>query len=334
LGVEMLFAVQPAFDALLAGQGDSAIITSEQVSAIQAFLDALSAQASSELREAIAAERDRWGPLDGYVGKTMAEVQAAVLGPSIDDSAPVINAEVSGPLGANGWYVGDVTVHWTVTDPESAVSSSDGCTTTIITSDTPGQTLSCTATSLGGTATQSTTIRRDATLPEITCPSAISAVDGESVDLGTPTVSDNLTGTPVVTNDAPSTFPIGTTTVTWTATDDAGNQANCAQQVTVVEAPPPDNTRPIALPDAAATRRGQPVRIKVLANDYDRERNIDPTMVIIVYGPNYGAVQPNIDGTVTYTPPARFLGLAYFAYTVRDSLGLESNWAPVVVLVY
>jgi hypothetical protein len=39
--------------------------------------------------------------------------------------------------------------------------------------------------------------------------------------------------TAVLTNDAPATFAIGNTTVTWTATDAAGNMATCEQIVTV-----------------------------------------------------------------------------------------------------
>ena len=36
-----------------------------------------------------------------------------------------------------------------------------------------------------------------------------------------------------ITNNAPSSFPIGNTTITWTATDASGNTANCNQTVTV-----------------------------------------------------------------------------------------------------
>ncbi|GBL36283.1 hypothetical protein EMGBS15_18780 [Filimonas sp.] len=39
----------------------------------------------------------------------------------------------------------------------------------------------------------------------------------------------------LVTNDAPSVYPLGNTTVTWTATDAAGNTATCTQDVTVVD---------------------------------------------------------------------------------------------------
>jgi len=46
-------------------------------------------------------------------------------------------------------------------------------------------------------------------------------------------VSGNTTDL-TVTNNAPLTYPIGNTTVTWTATDASGNAATCTQVVTVV----------------------------------------------------------------------------------------------------
>jgi hypothetical protein len=52
------------------------------------------------------------------------------------------------------------------------------------------------------------------------------------VNLGTPTVSDNC-GVATITNNAPATFPVGTTTVTWTVTDNNGNSATATQLVTV-----------------------------------------------------------------------------------------------------
>ncbi|MDB9961530.1 HYR domain-containing protein [Oceanihabitans sp.] len=48
-------------------------------------------------------------------------------------------------------------------------------------------------------------------------------------------VEGNVLATPIVTNDAPATFAIGDTTVTWTATDAAGNTAMCEQIVTVTD---------------------------------------------------------------------------------------------------
>ncbi|OPY51298.1 MAG: hypothetical protein A4E49_02309 [Methanosaeta sp. PtaU1.Bin112] len=72
----------------------------------------------------------------------------------------------------------------------------------------------------------------------ITCPDDIEICNdsGENfatiIDLGTPKTSDPQA---TVTNNAPASnqYPIGKTTVTWTAKDDAGNEASCDQVIFV-----------------------------------------------------------------------------------------------------
>ncbi|WP_220763206.1 HYR domain-containing protein, partial [Flavobacterium sp. UMI-01] len=63
------------------------------------------------------------------------------------------------------------------------------------------------------------------------------------VSLGTPTTADNC-GVISVTNNAPSVFPLGNTTVTWTVTDAAGNSATATQTVTVTDNVNPTITAP------------------------------------------------------------------------------------------
>ena len=224
--------------------------------------------------------------------------------------------------GASGWYVTAPSVVWTVTDPESAISSKVGCTDVLSMPNTApaGQTYSCTATSAGGTAAPVTTPAlkvdtiqptltgvpaaltqaatsltgtvvnytlptasdtfsgvslagvscapasgsafpmgattvncsvqdiagnsstasfvvtvADTTLPTIACPAAVNVVQGQVITLGTATATDNI-GVTALTNNAPASYPIGMTTVTWTAADAAGNKASCAQSVTVTAA--------------------------------------------------------------------------------------------------
>lgn len=85
--------------------------------------------------------------------------------PPSDSTAPTITPNVVGTLGLNGWYTSDVTVSWTVVDGESPVTSSSGCGSTTLTSETTGVTLTCSATSAGGTNSQSVTIKIDKTGP-------------------------------------------------------------------------------------------------------------------------------------------------------------------------
>jgi hypothetical protein len=75
--------------------------------------------------------------------------------------------------------------------------------------------------------------------PTITCPDNVTVFMNDgctaiNVDLGTPDVADNCTANPAYSNDAVEPFAEGTTIVTWTVEDCAGNSATCEQLVTVL----------------------------------------------------------------------------------------------------
>jgi hypothetical protein len=94
--------------------------------------------------------------------------------------------------------------------------------------------------------------------PTITAPAAVSVnVDAgvcttalANVTLGTPTTGDNCS-VASTTNDAPASFPLGATTVTYTVTDGSGNTATATQVVTVV-----DNIDPTIVCPASFTAYG------------------------------------------------------------------------------
>ncbi len=86
----------------------------------------------------------------------------------------------------------------------------------------------------------------DTTAPVITCPGNQTAntapgTCSATVVTGTATATDNCDTTPTITatrsDGQPLTavYPKGTTTITWRATDDAGNYSECTQTVTVVD---------------------------------------------------------------------------------------------------
>ncbi|SDH71179.1 HYR domain-containing protein, partial [Flavobacterium omnivorum] len=109
--------------------------------------------------------------------------------------------------------IGNTTVTWTVTDNAGNTAT---CTQIVTIVDNINPTITCAA---------PVTVNVDA---------ASCTTDKANITLGSPTTADNC-GVKSVTNDAPSVFPIGNTTVTWTVTDNAGNTATCTQIVTVVD---------------------------------------------------------------------------------------------------
>src|SRR5206468_7556196 len=91
---------------------------------------------------------------------------------------------------------------------------------------------------------------------------------GASVSVPLPTATDDCR-TPVVTSDPPTVFPPGTTTVTFTATDAAGNSAHAATTVTVVDRTAPSITALVATPSvlAPANHKMVAVHVSVTAAD-------------------------------------------------------------------
>ncbi|OFX16275.1 MAG: hypothetical protein A2Z18_10355 [Armatimonadetes bacterium RBG_16_58_9] len=116
------------------------------------------------------------------------------------------------PLG-NPYPVGITTITWVATDKADPANTSN-CTQTITVTDDEDPTITC---------PPNVTVYAD--------PGTCGAAKAD-VDLGTPATGDNC-GVDTVTNDAPDTFPIGDTTVTWTVTDIHSNSAQCLQTVTV-----------------------------------------------------------------------------------------------------
>lgn len=121
-------------------------------------------------------------------------------------------------------------------------------------------TVQCTASNgIGSPASCSFNVTvNDGQTPSISCPADITTNTSPgscdaSVSVGTPTVSDNDPSVTVggVRSDAQALnapYPKGTTTITWTATDTAGNSASCQQTVTVSDA-----TAPVVTLNGSAT---------------------------------------------------------------------------------
>jgi hypothetical protein len=116
--------------------------------------------------------------------------------PVADTTSPVITPTISGTQGANGWYTSDVSLTWSVSDPESAISSTTRCESVLITQNQAATDYTCTATSAGGTTSGTATIKRDDTKPVT---SVTNVTEGATYTLGSVpqagcSSTDNLSG--------------------------------------------------------------------------------------------------------------------------------------------
>ncbi|MGI4872251.1 MAG: HYR domain-containing protein [Janthinobacterium lividum] len=219
-----------------------------------------------------------------------------------------------------------------------AATAADNCTVTV-TNDAPvsfpkgATTVTWTATDAAGnvaTATQAVTVN-DTELPTITAPAAVSVstdasqCSATSVALGTATASDNCAGV-VVANNAPASYAKGTTTVTWTATDAAGNVATATQTVTVNDTELPTITAPAAV--LVSTNPGQCSATQVALGNATAGDNCTGVAVTN----NAPASYPKGTTTVTWTATdaAGNVATATQAVTVNDT-ELPTIMAPAAI---
>ena len=129
------------------------------------------------------------------------------------------------------------------------------------------------------------------------------------IDLGVATATDTVDAMPTVTSDAPAFFPIGTTTITYTATDDSGNSATDTQRVTVLDTAGP---------------------MLVLPSDVTAEA----TGVLTPVDIGTATVTDNVDTiTVTNDSPDSFpVGDTIVTWTARDNSGNTATGIQTVTI--
>ncbi|SDS08020.1 LamG-like jellyroll fold domain-containing protein [Gramella sp. MAR_2010_147] len=204
-------------------------------------------------------------------------------------------------------------------------TTSDNCNVASVVSDAPtdfplGQTtVTWTVTDdAGNTATDTQIVNvTDNTNPTITAPADIQT-DTDSVDcnasgvtLGTATTADNCNVASVV-NDAPTDFPLGQTTVTWTITDDAGNTATDTQIVNVT-----DNTNPT---------------ITAPANIQTDTDSVDCNASGVTLGTAATADNCNVASVVNDAPTDFPLGQTTVTWTVTDDAGNTATDTQIITV--
>jgi len=170
-----------------------------------------------------------------------------------DPTPPVVTPVITGTLGNAGWYTSNVTINWSVSDPESVILSTTGCNATTLTSNTAGTQLSCTAESDGGTTSIGKTFKVDKTPPASNAfPSRTADVNGWynkplSVSFA---ATDGMSGVDSCAASVDYAGPDTTgTPVAGTCRDVAGNTSSASQTVKY-DATSPSATASARAPDS------------------------------------------------------------------------------------
>ena len=207
------------------------------------------------------------------------------------------------------------------TDPSPTVSCTPGSGSTFAIGVT---TIICTATdSSGNRSSVSFNINVvDTTAPSLTPPANIMAeavsAGGAVVSYPAATATDAVDPAPVITYSQSSgtTFPLGVTTVTVTATDSSGNSSSASFKITVADNAAPSITVPANITAGATSPAGAVVNYPA-ATATDA---VDPAPVI-TYSQSSGTTFPLgvTTVTVTATDSSGNSSSASFTITVKDT---------------
>jgi hypothetical protein len=138
----------------------------------------------------------------------------------------------------------------------------------------------------------------DETPPQIFCPGEVTVeantgCSHEGLIDGISATDDRSPSGSITIAYEPETIPLGTSTVTVTATDEAGNSSSCTMTVHVLDATPPEVTCPTSLTVECASAEGAKVDFEAVVAD-----GCDPAPTA-TFSPTSGSIFP--PGTTTVT---------------------------------
>jgi hypothetical protein len=276
---------------------------------------------------------DGTGTTTYSVSLSRAEAMAiTVATPAVITTANQAAYDVSGTCNSTGV---SVVVTLTAGSATAAAEAAD-CTDSAWTTSVDASALadgSISISAVGSTSLETSTVtasvNKDTTGPSVSVPADISvaATDANGTSssdaaisaflLGA-TASDATDGNVSVTNDAPDMFPIGSTTVTFTAVDSLGNVGSNSATVTVE-----DQTAPVVTAPAATT---------VAATDANGTTKTDTSVAAFL---DAATATDNVDANLTITnnaPDVFPLGPTTVTFSTTDSSGLTGSATAVLTV--
>ena len=178
--------------------------------------------------------------------------------PACDVTPPKITPIIVGTLGNSNWYRGPVTVGWDLFDGESPILTSTGCGNSALPANTAGTTMTCSATSVGGNASKSVTVKVDSAAPVLHPAVTPNPLTVGGTGTASANATDALSGVSAQSCGALNTASIGTRSVPCSATDFAGNTGTASASYSVRYGfigfkPPVDNPPIVNLAQAGQT---------------------------------------------------------------------------------
>ncbi|MBI1223659.1 MAG: HYR domain-containing protein [Bacteroidetes bacterium] len=165
--------------------------------------------------------------------------------------------------------------------------------------------------------------------PTIVCqPTLIVPLSGgqctASPSLSNPIVLQENCAVASISNSAPATFPIGSTTVNWTVTDQNGNSSICAQEIVVEDQEAPVIICPSDLTiDAAPNICGVPIQIPVIAGNPATATDNCGTAVV---SNNAGSILPVGTNTITWKATDSFGNMNF----CQQQITILDNQPPII----
>jgi len=183
----------------------------------------------------------------------------ATVSINIDTTSPTLVATLSPLPDINGWNTTDVTVSFNCSDAAGSGVASGilSCSLpSVLTSDGMGQSVLGTAVDVAGNSTATVASVNIDKIPPIVIAPADITVEATAlttiVALGTASANDGIAGVLTATPDQTGPFAPGNYSITWSATDTAGNTGTAVQTVIVQDTLVPVLTLPADITSTVA----------------------------------------------------------------------------------